>query len=105
MTLCAQVLTGGYDTATSCWLGNTRLIKGGVAEELGRIKSQPGKDLLILGSNNLSVGLIETGLLDEVRLMVCPVAIGRGNSLFSGLSQRLKARLGRPGNFLQGMFC
>ncbi len=46
-----------------------------------------------MGSNNLSVGLIEAGLLDEVRLMVRPVAIGRGNSLFSGLSQRLKARL------------
>jgi len=84
---------------------NTRLIKDGVAEELGRIKSQPGKHLLILGSNNLSVGLIEAGLLDEVRLMVCPVAIGRGNALFSGLSQRLKARLAATREFPSGNVC
>jgi dihydrofolate reductase len=83
------------------WKG-TRLVNDDVAGELRKLKAQPGKDLLILGSNNLCVSLIGMGLLDEVRIMLCPVAIGRGNSLFAGLPQPFKMRLAAARQFTSG---
>lgn len=76
---------------------NTRLMG-----DLQALKAQPGGEVLVLGSNQLSVALIEMGLLDEVRLMVAPVAIGQGHSLFTGLSRRLKAQLAESRPFSSG---
>jgi dihydrofolate reductase len=72
---------------------NTRLIKDHVAEEMGRLKQQPGKDLIIFGSSNLSASFINLGLIDEFRLMVNPVVIGGGKPLFEGVSDTLKLKL------------
>ena len=84
---------------------NTRLIKDDVPEELTRLKEQPGKDIAIFGSSDLTVSLLEQGLVDEVRIMVNPVAIGAGKSLFRTADQRinlklLKSRPFRSGNVL-----
>jgi dihydrofolate reductase len=57
---------------------NTRLLKD--VEELAALKRQKGEDMLVLGSSVLTAGLLEKGLLDEVRIMVSPVLLGEGNS-------------------------
>src|SRR3712207_5610629 len=61
---------------------NSTLIKGCVAEEVSRLKRQPGKDITIIGSGALVRSLLRDGLLDELRLMVHPVVLGGGKRLF-----------------------
>jgi dihydrofolate reductase len=61
---------------------NSTVIKGDVAEEIRRLKEQPGGDLLVAGSAQLVQTLIEHDLVDEYRLMVFPVVLGSGKRLF-----------------------
>jgi dihydrofolate reductase len=61
---------------------NSTLIKGDVAEEVSRLKEQPGKDILIFGSAQLVHTLMEHDLIDEYRLMVFPIVVGTGKRLF-----------------------
>ncbi len=81
---------------------NTRLVKDNVVPEVTRLKQQDGRDLLILGSSRLASTFIDEGLLDEARLMVNPVALGRGKSLFAGINDRLKLRLTKTRTFGSG---
>lgn len=69
---------------------------------LGDIKRQPGKSIAVLGSSNLGVSLLEQGLLDEVRVMVNPVALGRGTALFDGLDNRARFHLASTRTFKDG---
>ena len=61
---------------------NSTLIKGDVAEEVSRLKRQPGKDIGIVGSGTLVRSLLADGLLEELTLMVHPVVLGSGKRLF-----------------------
>jgi dihydrofolate reductase len=61
---------------------NAALIGENVAEELSEIKRQPGKDIVISGSGALVRSLLDEGLIDELKLMVHPVIVGRGKRLF-----------------------
>ena len=61
---------------------NSDLIKENVAEEIDGLKQQPGKDISISGSGSLVRSPLQDGLLDELRLMVHPVAVGSGKRLF-----------------------
>jgi len=57
---------------------NTTVINGDVAAEIGRLKDQPGKDIVQYGFGAVSRLLLEHGLLDELRLWVHPLFIGTG---------------------------
>lgn len=81
---------------------NTRLIKDNIAEEIARLKQQPGKDLIILGSSNLAASFINLGLIDEFRIMVNPVVIGGGKPLFGGVEDTLKLKLLSTRTFRSG---
>ena len=61
---------------------NSTLIRGNVAEEITRLKQQPGKDIAILGSGTLVRSLLQSDLLDELRLIVHPIVLGSGKRLF-----------------------
>ena len=78
--------------ATAGW-ANTRLIRDDVGEELSELKRQAGKDIAILGSSALTVSLLEMGLVDEVRLMVNPVVLGAGKSVFCTAGERISLKL------------
>ncbi len=54
---------------------NTKLVRDHAEEEIIRLKKQPGKDLFIFGSANLSSTLTRAGLIDEYRLCVAPVVL------------------------------
>ena len=69
---------------------NSTLIKGDVAEEVRRLKQQDGKDILVLGSGELARTLTDHDLIDEYRLMVFPIIVGKGKRLF-GETQETKA--------------
>jgi dihydrofolate reductase len=61
---------------------NASLIKGDVAEEVLRLKQEPGKDILVYGSGDLVNTLMKHNLVDEYRLMVFPIVVGSGKRLF-----------------------
>ena len=69
---------------------NTRIISGPVAEEVKKIKQQPGKDIQIVGGAKLAATLIDAGLVDEYRIVVNPVIISKGKSFFCQLTNRSK---------------
>jgi dihydrofolate reductase len=61
---------------------NSTLLKGDLAEEVGKVKQQTDKDIAVNGSATLVRSLLEANLLDELRLMVHPVVLGSGARLF-----------------------
>jgi dihydrofolate reductase len=63
---------------------NSTLIGGNVVEELTRYKQQPGRNLNLVGSATLVQSLLREGLLDELRLLLCPIVVGSGRRLFEG---------------------
>lgn len=89
---------------------NVRLVSENVKEEIEKLKNQEGRDIIVLGSNNLCVSLLEWGLLDELRIMINPVMIGNGTSLFVGLKNKeelalSKTRIFKNGNVLLSYKC
>lgn len=81
---------------------NSRLIKDHIAEEMLKLKQEPGKDMIILGSSDLAVTFMELGLIDELRIMVNPVVLGEGKTLFKGVPNRLKLNLVKTRVFESG---
>ena len=81
---------------------NTRLVKDHIAEEITQLKGQPGNDLAIFGSANLLSSLMEMDLVDEHRIMVNPVVLGRGTPLFQGITERLELKLLKTKTFASG---
>jgi dihydrofolate reductase len=61
---------------------NSTLIRGDVAEEVKKLKEQPGQDILVFGSAELVMTLMNDDLVDEYRLMVYPIVLGSGKRLF-----------------------
>jgi len=72
---------------------NTRLVNADAEGEVARLKQQPGKDILIFGSANLTSTFMEKGLIDEYRLGVSPLVLGAGNPLFKPSARRMRMRL------------
>jgi dihydrofolate reductase len=67
---------------------NTTVLKGDAAQTVPDLKRQPGKDVFVFGSGTLCRALVGAGLVDEVRLCLAPVVLGRGTPLF-GQDERI----------------
>jgi dihydrofolate reductase len=80
-------------TLESADWNNTTLVKGDAAAAVARLKEQPGKDLFVFGSADLSTTLIRHGLYDEYRIGLVPVTLGEGNPLFKRDSEPLRLEL------------
>ena len=72
---------------------NSTVLKGDVAEEVGRLKQRLDGDIVVHGSARLAQTLIDADLLDELRLMVFPVVLGTGKRLFGATSGKRPLRL------------
>lgn len=82
---------------------NSRLVKNDDLEgEISKLKDLPGKDLAIFGSPTMTASLTEKRLVDELRVMVHPVALGDGKSLFGAINNRLRFRLLQSTTFGSG---
>ena len=72
---------------------NTRLVKGDLVGEIRRMKQEPGEGMVILGSGSLVSQLAQHGLIDEYQIVVEPVALGQGRTMFEGIKKRLPLKL------------
>jgi dihydrofolate reductase len=79
------------------------LIRGDLAEQLMKLKQQPGKDILIPGSPRLVWSLLRDGLLDELSLNVCPVVVGSGMRLFDELTNPVRLKLVQSSTLSNGV--
>ncbi len=62
---------------------NSTLLEGDAAEAVARLKEQPGKDLVVLGSGELVESLMRRNLVDEYVLLIHPLVLGSGRRLFT----------------------
>lgn len=81
---------------------NSRLVKDDITGQVAELKRQPGKDLAIFGSSDLTVSLMQAGLVDELRIMVNPVVLTHGKRLFEGLDGQYKLKLLKTRTFDSG---
>lgn len=72
---------------------NSMVVKENIAEEISKLKKQPGKDMVIFGSGTIVSAFAKLGLIDLYRLIVNPVVLGSGKPLFKGLDNKLKLKL------------
>lgn len=81
-----------FSTTLQSVVGNTRLARDGVGEEVSRLKDQPGKDIAV-GGAGLAGACMKLGLLDEWHLFVSPNLLGGGTPYFPALQERVKLEL------------
>ena len=72
---------------------NTTVLRGDLAQEVGRLREHHGGPIVVHGSSTLVQGLLEYDLLDELRLMVYPVVLGKGKRLFGSTARKKPMRL------------
>ena len=74
---------------------NSRLIRNNIQEEVAKLKAQPGKDMVIFGSASLASSLLQLGLIDEYRIILQPLLIGKGRRLFDDIESKIRLKLDR----------
>jgi dihydrofolate reductase len=81
---------------------NTRLVKSDIAAEVRKMKNEPGPGLAILGSGSIVSQLVPENLIDEYQMIVDPVALGKGRSMFDGIREKLTLQLAKSRIFRNG---
>ena len=81
---------------------NTTLLKGDLVSEANRLKQQPGPDLLIMGSGSIVSQLTEAGLIDAYQIVMCPIVLGRGRTLFETMKNKMPLGLTSSRPFKNG---
>jgi dihydrofolate reductase len=81
---------------------NTQLIRGDLASEVQKLKAAAGPDLVLMGSGSIVAQLAEARLIDEYQLVVHPLAIGNGRTLFEGVTRKVELALERTRTFKNG---
>lgn len=82
-----------FSTTLSEVQGNARLVSGGVAEEIERLRAEPGEGDIAIGGATLAAEVAESGLIDEYRAMVYPVLVGGGTPFFPRHERRVDLEL------------
>jgi dihydrofolate reductase len=82
-----------FSTTLSAVQGNARLAAGGLAEEIERLRAEPGKGDIAIGGATLAAEAAALGLIDEYRAMVYPVLVGGGIPFFPQRERRVDLEL------------
>ena len=81
---------------------NTTLVKGDIVAAVRKMKSEPGPGMAILGSGSIVSPLTQAGLIDEYQIVVNPVVLGRGKTMFEGLKERVTLKRTKTRGFANG---
>jgi dihydrofolate reductase len=81
---------------------NTTLLKGEVSTEVRKLKQAPGPDIVIMGSGSIVAQLADAGLIDEYQIVLNPLVVGNGRTLFEGVKRKLPMKLARSRPFGNG---
>jgi dihydrofolate reductase len=81
---------------------NTKLVKGGMAAEIRKMKKEPGKGMVILGSGSVVSQLAQEGLIDEYQIVLSPIVLGTGRTMFDGVKEKLPLKLTKTRPFGNG---
>jgi class 3 adenylate cyclase/dihydrofolate reductase len=82
---------------------NTTILRGDLGDNVTKLKSEEGGDILVNGSADLLAGLLELGLIDEFRILVFPVVLGSGKRLFRDNIDMTHLRLVNTQSFGSGV--
>ena len=93
------VFSRTIDKAT--W-NNTRVIKGDIVAETRKLKSEPGQDLVLMGSGTIVAQLTDARLVDEYQVVVNAIVLGGGRTMFDGVKERLNLKLENTRKFHNG---
>jgi dihydrofolate reductase len=93
------VFSKTLDKAT--W-NNTRLLKGDLAAEVRKLKRESGPGMAILGSGSIVTQLAAEGLIDEYQVVVNPIVLGKGRTMFEGMKEKLSLRPTKTRTFGNG---
>jgi dihydrofolate reductase len=83
---------------------DSNLIQGDAGEGVKKLKEQPGPDIQVHGSGNLIQTLLKHNLIDEFRIWVFPVVLGKGKRLFADGARPAGLKLVESHNFSSGVF-
>ena len=81
---------------------NTKLVKGDMVAEMRKMKKEPGEDMVILGSGSVVSQLAQEGLIDAYQVVVNPIVLGKGRTMFDGVKEKLNLKLTRTRAFGNG---
>jgi dihydrofolate reductase len=82
---------------------NSNLVKGNIAEQVSKLKQQPGQDILVFGSGTLVQTLMQHDLIDQYNLLVYPVVLGSGKHLFGDGAAKTSLKLTGTKTFGSGV--
>ena len=71
---------------------NTKLVKNDIAAEVRKMKNEPGQGMVIFGSGTIISLLTEEKLIDEYQVVIVPVVLGKGRTMFEGIKEKLNLR-------------
>jgi dihydrofolate reductase len=81
---------------------NTTLFRGDLATEVRKLKQAPGPDIVIMGSGSVVAQLAEAGLIDQYQIVLNPLVVGSGRTLFEGVKRKLPLKLAKSRAFGNG---
>jgi dihydrofolate reductase len=80
---------------------NTRLVKNDLPEEVRKMK-QKVSDIVVLGSGTIVAQLTEEGLVDQYQVIVNPIVLGKGRTMFEGVTRKVNLKLTNERRFKNG---
>ena len=81
---------------------NTKLVKTDLVGEVRKMKNESGKDLVIMGSGTIVSQLTQAHLIDQFQMVVNPVVLGKGRTMFEGVKDKLSLKLTKTRTFSNG---
>jgi dihydrofolate reductase len=93
------VFSRTLDKAT--W-SNTKVVNADLVAEVRKMKRETGPDMAILGSGTIVSQLAPENLIDEYQMVLDPVALGKGRTMFDGIREQLNLKLTKTRTFKNG---
>jgi dihydrofolate reductase len=86
---------------TASW-SNTKLVNGDITAEVAKMKQEPGQDMVIMGSGSIVAQLTEARLIDEYQVVLNPIVLGSGKTMFDGVKDKVGLTLTKDRTFGNG---